>query len=605
MFGIREDDQDCGCECEFEEDRLLVRAGDCDGDLAGRGACRSTVVGALTDRGATTVIVRDDGVERVHDASLLVAAGRFVAAADDGGAAMAERVRRDPLAAGRTAAGRAGSVGRLADDTGLAAVVARAGSYAEALDTSLAPACSRWRVEREPPADVTLEDRTDLSTGGIVRVYTAPNHLPTYHLRPVEGALSPPALRALAAARSHLATLEGPADGAPRRAVRLACGTDPPGTHADVDTLAAVLGKHTGPGLLVDLFADQTVSDVFLPAPATETGVFVRRDGRRHRTNLSLAPDGPGALASLLRRRSGQPLARSDPTLSVTLDVAGRRVRATATVPPASEGHSFAFRAHDRNPWQLRDLVANATVSPQAAGLLSVAVRRGAAVLLAGERGAGKTTALGALLWELPRDERILVVEDAPELPVGALQAAGRDVQRLRASELFDADEALRTALRLGESTLVVGEVRGEEAQVLYEAMRVGADGGAVLGTIHGGSADRVRERVVTDLGVPASAFADTDLVATLSARERGEETTRRVTSVEEVLGGGEGVDFAHLFRAGEATGRIDRGNCATLAGFAESVESYADVRGEVTDRAETLAGAADGARSSTRRREV
>lgn len=587
MFGLLSADPDCSCEPSFEGDRLHVAAGDCGGDLAGSPDCRATVVRALAERDAGAVVVRDGGVERVHDARLVAAAGRFVGATDDD--ELARRVARDPLTAGRAAAGRAGAAGRLADETGLAAAVADAPDYPAALGTRLAPTCSRWRVGREPPTGATLADRVELPTGGVARIYRSAEALPTYHLRPVELGFGEPALRSLEAARTRMATIDGPGERAAHRALR-AVGT--PGD-AEVDTLAGVLEKHVGAGLLVDVFADPAVSDAFLPAPATETGLFVRRNGRRLRTNLAPRPDGPAALGSLLRRVSGRPLARTDPTLSVTLDVGDRRVRATATVPPASDGYSFAFRAHDRDPWRLTDLVANDTVSPGAAGLLSVAVERGGALLLTGERGAGKTTALGALLWELPVGDRILVVEDAPELPVGALQDAGRDAQRLRSSELFGADEALRTALRLGESALVVGEVRGEEAQVLYEAMRVGADGGAVLGTIHGGDADRVRERVVTDLGVPASAFADTDLVATVTASDDEDGTTRRLAAVEEVLETGDGVSFAPLFREGEPTGRLERGNSEALASVASPGETYARVRSTIETRAEALEAAA------------
>ncbi len=590
MFGLLSDAPDCGCDPEFVDDRLRVRAGDCGGDLAGAPACRATVVRALAGRGARTVVVERRGVERIHDADLLAAAGRFLAAVDDEG--LASDVARDPISAGRRAAGRAGAVGDLAAETGLAPAVARTEDYADALDTRLAPACSRWRVGREPPRGATLADRVELPTGAVARVYESASALPTYHLRPVETDFPEAALRVLAAARSELATVDGPRAQAARRVVRRVSGSRE--LAVDVATVADVLRKHVGAGLLADVFADPAVSDAFLPAPAAETRLFVRRNGRRLRTNLAPEPDGPAALASLLRRVSGRPLARTDPTLSVTLDVGDRRVRATGTVPPASEGHSFAFRAHDRDPWRLTDLLDNGTVTPTVAGLLSVAVRRGAAMLVAGERGAGKTTALGALLWELPASDRILVVEDAPELPVGALQAAGRDVQRLRSSELFGAEEALRTALRMGESALVVGEVRGEEAQVLYEAMRVGADGGAVLGTIHGGDADRVRERVVTDLGVPASAFADTDLVATVTARGEGAPTSHQLAGLEEVRPAADGVEFAPLVREGERTGRLDRGNSAVLAGLAEPGESYADVRSAVADRAAALAGAGD-----------
>jgi len=186
--------------------------------------------------------------------------------------------------------------------------------------------------------------------------------------------------------------------------------------------------------------------------------------------------------------------------------------------------------------------------------------------LLAGTRGAGKTTMLGALLWELSPTVRVVLVEDTPELPVDALQAAGRDVQSLRTNggdgPGFRQRRRCERASRLGEGALVVGEVRGEEAAVLYEAMRVGANGSAVLGTIHGDGGERVRERVVSDLGVPESSFATTDLVVTLEPYDDGGDRRRRVASIEAVVDGDAGVRFAPLFALenGELrqTGRIE-----------------------------------------------
>jgi type IV secretory pathway ATPase VirB11/archaellum biosynthesis ATPase len=225
-------------------------------------------------------------------------------------------------------------------------------------------------------------------------------------------------------------------------------------------------------------------------------------------------------------------------------------------------------------------------------------VERGRAVLLAGPRGAGKTTMLGALLWELPPAVRTLVIEDTPELPVEALQDAERDVQSLLAraddGPGLSPEAALRTALRLGEGALVVGEVRGEEATVLYEAMRVGANGSAVLGTIHGDGGESVRERVVSDLGVPESSFAATDLVVTLeSVTDDDGERQRRVARVEEVVEGADGVRFAPLFTV-EAdglvtTGRIDRGNSELVPALARTDEQYEDVRTTLVERARSF----------------
>jgi type IV secretory pathway ATPase VirB11/archaellum biosynthesis ATPase len=220
-------------------------------------------------------------------------------------------------------------------------------------------------------------------------------------------------------------------------------------------------------------------------------------------------------------------------------------------------------------------------------------------VLVAGPRGAGKTTLLGALLWEIPPSVRTLTIEDSPELPVIPLQKQGREIQPLRAStdDDFSPTEALRTALRLGDGAIAVGEVRGEEAQVLYEAMRVGANDAAVLGTIHGNGAEGVRERVVADLGVPASSFGVTDLVVSL---EQTAEGTRRLRTIEEVHGADR---FERLYARPDgtldSTGRIERGNSRLVDSLCRPEESYAEVRTVLDERADGLSSLAETGRTS------
>lgn len=591
MFG-RGRERECRCEATFEGDSLRVDASDCSGEgrLAEEPACRGTVVGTLRERDAAAIHTRAAGVERVYEdgaAALLVSAGRFADAAAFHDEALAERACRYPLAAAAEATGRAGAVARVAAETGLAECAADASGYADALRPAVGPVVASERLTVDPPAAAPLVDRYDLPTDATVRVYEPTADLRTYHLTPVSADLDAGATATLAAAHERLATGEiAGGERAPGRAVRAVAGPDAP-----VETLATVLEKHTrGFGVLEDLFADDAVSDVFATAPVADNPLRVRVDGEAMCTNVRLTDEGAGALASWLRLDSGRPLSRADPTLDATAEVGDRRVRVAAVTDPLADGHAFVLRAHDRDRFRLPDLVANGTLPPEAAALCSLAVERGAAVLVAGGRGAGKTTLLGALVPELPVGTRTVVVEDTTELPVERLQAAGRDVQRLRVTRDGRATgptEAVRTALRLGEGALVVGEVRGEEASALYEAMRVGASD-AVLGTVHGEDAAAVRERVVSDLGVPASAFADTDLVVTcgLLAGER------RVVEITEVVGR-ETAEFAPLFDvAGEgltATGRIERGESHLLASLATPDETYADVHRALTDRTGSL----------------
>ncbi|MDS0257927.1 Flp pilus assembly complex ATPase component TadA [Haloarcula sp. S1CR25-12] len=597
-FTDSEPEGDCRCGTAFEPGTLAVDADACPGSgrLAESPGCRATVVEALGDGDVDAVVTSADGVERAYldgDAALLVAAGRFaarVAATDE---RLAERARRDPLAAATEATGRAGPVADLAAETGFA-VATEDVSAEHALEPYVGPAVSDARISASPPGTATLRDRRTVETGAVIRRYeTPPDSLDSYHVRPREHEFDAATTAALSDAVDRLATAADESV-TPEDAAEAVVDDGPVATR-----LAAVLRKHTrGLGILEDIFADQRVSDVFATAPVEETRLRVRADEETLRTNVRLTTRGVRTLASTFRRTSGRAFSRASPTLAATTTVADRRVRVAGVTEPVSDGVGFAFRGHDEESFRLPDLVANGSVPPRVAGLLSVAVERGAACLVAGPRGAGKTTMLGALLWELPQHVRTVVIEDTPELPVSALQDAGRDVQPLRTATgdgpSVDPTAALHTALRLGDGALVVGEVRGEEAAALYEAMRVGGGDSAVLGTIHGTGGDGVRERVVSDLDVPESAFAATDLVVTLDPPTA--EGGRGIAAVEEVIRREGGAEFASLFErdgpAATATGRLDRGASRLVESLAHAGESYASVRETIGDRTAAVGSA-------------
>jgi len=604
----------CQCQPSFDADTLAVDASACpfDGQLERHVACRRTVIDALADRDAETVRTTSGGVERAYEgeaAALLVAAGRFVETVAFHDERLARRACEDPLGACREATGRADVVANIAAETGLAELTAQADGYESALAPAVGPTLSHWRVATAPPAGGKLTAVESLPTGATVHRYDRPEGPDHYQLEPAEHSLTAEELSVLADAYHRLAggTFDG-GDRAAARAVREAVETQPERASVSdqqVETITQVLRKHaSGYGLLEDFFADTAVSDVYVTAPAASNRVRVTVDGETAVTNVTLTDDGVAALASRFRRESGRPFSRADPTLDATATLGGRQVRIAGVTDPPSAGEAFAFRAQGREVWTLPALVGNETVTPAAAALCSVAVERGGTLLVAGPRGAGKTTMLGALLWELPPTVRTVVIEDTPELPVSALQGAGRDVQALLASAegTLSPTEALRTALRLGDGALVVGEVRGEEAAVLYEAMRVGASSEAVLGTIHGDGGHSVYERVVTDLGVPPTSFGATDLVISLESTTRG---VRRVSRIEEVVG--DETTFATLYerRADglRSTGRVGRGESRLLERLAAPEESYADVRTCLERRRRLLEGLA--AREATSGAEV
>ena len=576
---------------------LRVDADECPGGgvLGTAPDCRATVVDELAEHDAGTVRTITDGVERTYDgraSAFLLAAGRFVERAAHHDPALATRARSDPLAAVRTATGRAGPIARIAAETGLSACSEGAAGYEDLLRPTVSPTVARGRTVERPPDDAMLRETRDLGTGAVVRLYRTDDPRDRYHLTPPSASLDGDALETLDAAATALAdgTVRG-GERAAGRAVRAVADDDDP-----VETLAAILDKHTrGNGLLDDLFADPRLTDAFLTAPAAGTPVRAVVDDEPVTTNVRLSREDVETLASQVRATSGRSFSRASPTVDASFD----GVRVAGVTDPASEGPGFAFRRRDDEPWTLARLVSVGSLPARAAGLLSLAVERGVAALVAGPRGAGKTTLLGALLWELPAAVRTVLVEDTPELPVDPLRDAGRDVQVLRVGtdpeSVLSPTDAVRTALRLGEGALVVGEVRGREAKALYEAMRVGAAANAVLGTIHGTDGGAVRERVVSDLGVPESSFVATDLVVSLGS-------DRRLAAVEEVRRTDEGTRFVGLFeRDGEAdpsTGVLDRGESALVSSVAGPGESYRDVLDAIRERSERITELAEDGRT-------
>ena len=157
---------------------------------------------------------------------------------------------------------------------------------------------------------------------------------------------------------------------------------------------------------------------------------------------------------------------------------------------------------------------------------------------------AHNTSLLGATMLEIMKKFRVVVCEDTLEIPVPQLRNLGYNIERLKSRSVITrveaelpAEEALRTALRLGDSCLIIGEVRSVEAKALFEAMRIGALAHVVAGTIHAESAYGVFDRVVNDLGVPKTSFKAIDVVVICGMLRSadGLHRFRRVTELTEI----------------------------------------------------------------------
>ncbi|MBN1539737.1 MAG: type II/IV secretion system ATPase subunit [Candidatus Thermoplasmatota archaeon] len=330
----------------------------------------------------------------------------------------------------------------------------------------------------------------------------------------------------------------------------------------DVD-LPALLGRISaqytcGYGTMEHLLRDERVQDIYIDSPPMSKPVYVSIGGHipkglegTYATNLHLTDRELRRVVSVLRYHSGLPFSEASPVLECDLELYNARV--TAVGPPLSSGGiSIAIRKHSHDPWTLLRLIDVGALTSTASAFLSLSIAGRRTMLIAGPRGAGKTSILGALLFEVDRSQRMIVIEDTPELPCAPLNEHGYKVLGLNvgSSGGTSAEQALRTALRLGESVLVLGEVRGAETKTLYEMMSAGTAGSSVLGTFHADSAKAVYKRAVEDLGVSKVSFTSTDLVVIAGlVQPKGTRTRyRRVVQIAEVIKDGPPGNFRDLF---------------------------------------------------------
>lgn len=318
-------------------------------------------------------------------------------------------------------------------------------------------------------------------------------------------------------------------------------------TAKEVDKLTTILVRYTvGFGLIEVLLQDEKIQDISINSPMGKIPIYlVHADYDDCVTNIIPTKNEAESWASKLRMISGRPLDEADPILDTELELPGASTRVAVVSKPLNPtGLAYSFRRHRDKPWTLPLFIKQRMVNPIAAGLISFMVDGTRSMLIAGTRSAGKSSFLSSIMVEIMRKYRMITIEDTLELPSGSLRNLGFNIQSLKVASALSrensevsATDGIRTTLRLGDSALIVGEVRSKEALALYEAMRVGAAANVVAGTIHGDSPYGVFDRVVNDIGVPKTSFKATDLIITANPVKTGDglHRARRITQITEI----------------------------------------------------------------------
>jgi pilus assembly protein CpaF len=324
-----------------------------------------------------------------------------------------------------------------------------------------------------------------------------------------------------------------------------------------------VVDEMVGLGPLEPLLSDDSVTDIMVNGAKT---VFVERAGRIERTDIEFRDDKHVMNTAVrIATRVGRRIDESNPLVDARLDD-GSRVN--IIIPPlAIDGTSISIRKFSRRKFNLVTMARRGNMSPSMAALLAVAGRSRLNVLISGGTGSGKTTLLNAMSETIDPAERIVTIEDAAELQlqkphVVRLETRLSSVEGKGEIKMRD---LVKNALRMRPDRIILGEVRGEEAVDMLQAMNTGHDGS--LGTIHANSPREALTRLehliaMAGLHLPTKAVrtqiaAAIDMIVQI---ERMRDGVRRVTRITEIVGiEGDTILTQDLF-AFRATGEGEHG---------------------------------------------
>jgi flagellar protein FlaI len=241
-----------------------------------------------------------------------------------------------------------------------------------------------------------------------------------------------------------------------------------------------------------------------------------------------------------LSERCGRYISYAKPLLDGSLPD-GSRVQASLAKDVTTRGPTFSIRKFRRNPYSPIDMLNLKTVSPSLMAYLWFLVQNEVSILVCGGTSTGKTTFLNALSMFIPPEDKIISIEDTRELHIPhenwipSVSRAGFGVpdaggKRYGEVDLFD---LLRESFRMNPDYVIVGEVRGREAYVMFQGI---SSGHPSLGTIHAGSVDDVVKRLETPpIELSPSLIESLDaLIVMVNAKEKG-KSARRVKEIVEI----------------------------------------------------------------------
>jgi pilus assembly protein CpaF len=301
-----------------------------------------------------------------------------------------------------------------------------------------------------------------------------------------------------------------------------------------------ILDEIFGLGPLEPLLKDPTVSDILVNR---FDRVYIERAGKLELTPLSFKDNSH--LMQIIERivsRIGRRVDESSPMVDARL-ADGSRVN--AIIPPlAIDGPCLSIRRFGREPVTARQMIENQTLTEAMLELLSAMVKGRLNILVSGGTGAGKTTLLNVLSGYIPNSDRIVTIEDAAELQLKQEHVVRLETRppNIEGKGAVRQRQLVINSLRMRPDRIVVGEVRGEEAFDMLQAMNTGHEGS--LTTVHANSPPDALARVenmvsMANLNIPERAVRQqiSSAVHAVIQIARLSDGTRKVITISEITG--------------------------------------------------------------------
>jgi len=260
------------------------------------------------------------------------------------------------------------------------------------------------------------------------------------------------------------------------------------------------------------------------------------RHYRNIKTNIAFESDVLNSLAITLAQRSGKHISLGSPMIDATLPE-GSRLQLTFGTEVTTRGTSFTIRKFREEPFSPIELMEIGTFSAESLTYFWLAIENNKSLIFIGGTASGKTTSLNAVSLFIPPVAKVVSIEDTREITLyhdNWIASVTREAvsEGGNAINMFD---LLRAAMRQRPEYILVGEVRGHEAQTLFQAMNTGH---TTFSTMHAGSVDAAIHRLESEpLNVPRNMVQALNIISVQGLIYHGTERVRRVQEVVEIAG--------------------------------------------------------------------